>query len=303
MPKVMPTDVSLTLLGTGTPTPSLRRMCSGYLIRCGEDVILFDHGFGAHHRLLELGVRAVDVSHLFLTHLHYDHMGDVPRLLLTRWDQGAGKTDELKIYGPPPTRRVIAGMLDRNGVFGPDLVARTEDESSLNVYAARGGDGARRWPSPSVQEIAPGDCVEGGRWRVRVARAEHFAPHLNCCAFRFETDACAIVYSGDSGPAESVKQLAKECDVLIHMCHYMSGTAFSPEFAKSCCGHLELAALAAEAGVRTLVLTHITEQFDRPGLRERVISEMAQIFKGIIIFGEDGMAIPIKGSAEPHRLD
>ena len=294
-------EISLTLLGTGTPTPSLHRMCSGYLIRCGTDFILFDHGFGAHHRLLEQGYQARDVSHLFLSHLHYDHIGDVPRLLLTRWDQGAGQINELKIYGPPPTRKVIDRMLDREGVFGPDLIARTEDESSLNVYAARGGRGPRLWPSPHVQEVSAGDCIDGSNWRVLVARAEHFSPLLNCCAFRFEAPNYAIVYSGDSGSTETVKQLATDCDVLIHMCHFLSGTAPSLAFEKSCCGHLELAALAAEARVGALVLTHIAKQFDQPGLRERVVCEMAQVFKGTIIFGEDGMSIPIKGSA-PHGL-
>ena len=294
-------DISLKLLGTGTPTPSLRRMSSGYVIRCGTDLIVFDHGFGAHHRLLEQGYRARDVTHLFLSHLHYDHIGDVPRLLLTRWDQGAGQIDELRLYGPPPTRKVIAQMLDREGIFGPDLVARTEDESSLDVYAARGGHGTRRLPSPEVREVSAGDVIEGAQWRVRVARAEHFTPYLNCCAFRFESAGVSIVYSGDSGPVESVRALAMGCDVLVHMCHFLSGTAPSRAFEISCCGHLELAALAAQAGVGTLVLTHITEQFDQPGLRERTISEMAQVFKGVIIFGEDGMSVPIKASA-PHRL-
>ena len=37
----------IRLLGTGTPTPSLKRMCSGYVVETGEDVIVFDHGFGA----------------------------------------------------------------------------------------------------------------------------------------------------------------------------------------------------------------------------------------------------------------
>jgi hypothetical protein len=40
-------NVRIRLLGTGTPTPSLRRMCSGYLVEIGNDVILLDHGFGA----------------------------------------------------------------------------------------------------------------------------------------------------------------------------------------------------------------------------------------------------------------
>ena len=56
------------LLGTGTPTPSLRRMCSGYVVRAGGSTIVFDHGFGAHHRLLELGIAPTEVTHAFLSH-------------------------------------------------------------------------------------------------------------------------------------------------------------------------------------------------------------------------------------------
>ena len=41
--------MKLWLLGTGTPTPSLTRACSGYLIQAGDDHIVFDHGFGAYH--------------------------------------------------------------------------------------------------------------------------------------------------------------------------------------------------------------------------------------------------------------
>jgi ribonuclease BN (tRNA processing enzyme) len=45
--------MKILLLGTGTPTPSLRRQSSGYLFDTGKDVIVIDHGPGAHHRLLE----------------------------------------------------------------------------------------------------------------------------------------------------------------------------------------------------------------------------------------------------------
>jgi len=54
-------------------------------------VLLFDHGPGAYHRLMETGVAVTDVSHVFFTHLHYDHCLDYARLLLTRWDQGGGR--------------------------------------------------------------------------------------------------------------------------------------------------------------------------------------------------------------------
>ena len=53
------------------------------------------------------------------------------------------------------------------------------------------------------------------------------------------------------------------------------------------------ARLAEAAKVQNLVLTHITEQFDKPGVRERVIGEMAKVYGGNLFFGEDLMEIPV----------
>lgn len=88
--------MEMFLLGTGTPKPSLKRMSSGSMVSIGPYTLLFGHGPGAHHRLLEAGRRAVNVSHLFFSHLHYDHCLDYARLVLTRWDQGAGQVPEFK---------------------------------------------------------------------------------------------------------------------------------------------------------------------------------------------------------------
>src|SRR4029079_16611953 len=117
--------VKIRLLGTGTPTPSLRRMCSGYVVEIGSDVIVLDHGFGAHHRLLEPPIRAPRVTHLFCPHLHYDRGGDCARLVLTRWDQGAGRVPDLKVYGPPPLARMTEQLFGKDGVYDADIVERT----------------------------------------------------------------------------------------------------------------------------------------------------------------------------------
>ncbi|OGA48360.1 MAG: MBL fold metallo-hydrolase [Betaproteobacteria bacterium RIFCSPLOWO2_12_FULL_62_13] len=287
----------IRLLGTGTPTPSLKRMCSGYVVESGGDVIVLDHGFGAHHRLLELGIRATDVTHFFCSHLHYDHMGDYPRLLLTRWDQGAGKIPELKVYGPPPIAKVTRALIDPGGAFGPDLIARTENLCSIAIYRARGGEGERKKPAPEVTELKPNDVVHGNGWQVTTAGVSHFGPQLISYGFRLDAPHGSFVYSGDSGPCASMARLAGNCDVLVHMCHYISGTELNEEFAKSCMGHRELAKLGAEANVKTIVLTHVTEQIDQPGVRERVLREMAEIYKGNLIFGDDLMEIPVRGPA------
>jgi ribonuclease Z len=285
----------IRLLGTGTPTPSLRRMSSGYVIEVERDVIVLDHGFGAHHRLMELGIPATRVSHLFFTHLHYDHCGDYSRMVLTRWDQGAGNIPELRVFGPKPLSRMTHQLFSPEGVFGTDLEARTMHECSLGIYEARGGKLPRPWPKPDVREIAPGDVIEGAGWKVTVGRSEHFDPYLTCLAFRLENAGESVVYSGDSGPNPAMLELARNADVLIHMCHYISGTALNPGFANSCMSHLDLARMAQGARVKNLVTTHITEQFDKPGVRERVIAEMSEVYHGNLFFGEDLLEIPASG--------
>jgi ribonuclease BN (tRNA processing enzyme) len=283
----------IRLLGTGTPTPSLRRMCSGYVVEIGQDVIVLDHGFGAHHRLLELAIPATRVTHLLFTHLHYDHCGDYARLVLTRWDQGAGHVPDLLVYGPPPLARMTEQLFGEGGVFDPDLVARTRDGCSLAIFEARGGKMPRLRPRPVVREMGLGETIHGGAWTVEVGNACHFQPHLVTYAYRLRHAGRTLVYSGDSGPLAEMEDFARDADVLIHMCHQISGTELSAEFARSCMGHMELAHLAARANVRNLVLTHITEQFDKPGVRERVIAEMASVFRGALFFGEDGLDVPL----------
>jgi ribonuclease BN (tRNA processing enzyme) len=268
-------------------------MCSGYVVEIGNDVIVLDHGFGAHHRLLELGIAATRVTHLFFTHLHYDHCGDYARLVLTRWDQGAGRVPDLRVYGPPPIALMTEQLFGNDGVYQADLVARTSHGCSLSIYEARGGVLPRRRPDPRVTELKLGDVVKQGEWSLEVGNAQHFQPYLTTFAFRLRHAGRTLVYSGDSGPIPEMEDFARGADVLIHMCHHISGTELSADFANSCMGHMELAHLASRASVKNLVLTHITEQFDKPGAREQAITEIGRVFDGTIFFGEDGIEIPI----------
>lgn len=286
----------ITLLGTGTPSPSLERQSSGYLIEVGDDVIVLDHGPGAHHRLIESGHRAVDVSHAFFSHLHYDHCMDYPRLVLQRWDQGAGRIPDLEVYGPTPIARMTALLFGEDGVYGPDIRARIEHRSSIDVFEARGGTPPRRRPAPRVREVHAGDIVEGRGWTVTVGHAAHVQPQLECLAFRIDHDDGSVCYSGDSGACEEIVALARGCDVLIHMNHHFSGSEPSPSYRAACGNHRDNAAIARRAGVRALVLTHLLAQLDEPGVRERVVQEVRQEFDGHVIWGEDLMRMTLTGT-------
>ena len=292
----------IRLLGTGTPTPSLKRMSSGYLVETGSRKILFDFGPGAYHRLLEAGVKPVQVTDVFFTHLHYDHCLDYIRLLMTRWDQGAGRIPELNVYGPAHTRRLTELVVGESGIFGPDLAARTELPMSQAVYVARGGTLPRAKPRPVVRELKNGDTVSTDDFVVKVHSVIHAQPVLECFGYRLEAEGASFAYSGDAGPCKAMEELARDADVMVHMCHFISGTALNAEFEKRNGGHLEVARLAQAAGVRNLVASHITEQMDVPGVKERLIKEMTAIYSGNLFFGEDLMDIPVSAPA-PRKLD
>lgn len=179
--------MKITLLGTGTPAPSLKSASSGYLLEIGNDVIVLDHGPGSHNRLLQLGRKATEVTHFFLSHLHYDHCMEYPRLLLQRWDMGAGQIPELKVFGPRPIAEMTDKLIGRSGAFAPDINARIHHQGSIDIFRARGGIGERKWPGPVVREVDPGEQIDG-RIVVGSRRGDVACPalsHLSWLSFRY----------------------------------------------------------------------------------------------------------------------
>lgn len=293
--------MQITLLGTGTPTPSLARMSSGYMIEIGDDVILLDHGPGSYHRLLETGKHAVDVSHVFFTHLHYDHTADYVRLMLNRWDQGGGIVPDLNVYGPVGTEHFSERLFGEDGAFALDIRARIELEASLGYYRARGGKLPRPRPNPIIREIRAREVVATDRWQLSSVAVPHAQPVLACFAYRIDSDAGSVVYSGDSAPSPTLVRLAKDCDVLIHMCQRIEGTELTEHAKRFSSSHLDVARTAQQSGAKVCVVSHVTDQMDATGMKERLLREMVQIYSGHIIWGEDLLQIPLSGP-QPRQL-
>ncbi len=292
--------MKITLLGTGTPSPSLERQSSGYLFEVGSDLIVMDHGPGAHHRLIESGHRAVDVGYAFFSHLHYDHCMDYGRLVLQRWDQGADRIPDLDVYGPPPMAHMTELLFGEDGVYGSDIRARTEHQSSIDVFEARGGTSPRKRPAPRVREVHPGDVVEGSGWKVTVGYAEHQQPQLECLAFRIDSDEGSVCYAGDNSLCDELIELARGCDILIHMNNHFSGTEPSAAYRRASGNHEDTAETARRAGVKTVVLTHLLAQIDQPGVRERITHEIQKQFDGTVIWGQDLMELTLDKRGSTH---
>lgn len=286
--------MKVTLLGTGTPAPSLTRQSSGYIFEMCGDVVVVDHGPGAHGRLLEAGYKATDVTHFLMTHYHYDHLMDYPRLFLTRWDHGAGKLPPLKVFGPAPLHKINQRFYDSDGAFGLDILARTNDSGSLAIYHRRGGAGDRSRPTSDSREVTAGDVIEGEGWIIKVGPARHTS-QMECLSYRLEDEDGSVVYSGDNGGVfEPFVEFAKGADMLIHMNHFLTGTELIPEYRERTGSHMDNAETAKRAGVRMLVLTHMLPLFDEVGVKERMVAEMSEVYDGPIVVGEDLMEVPLK---------
>jgi ribonuclease BN (tRNA processing enzyme) len=276
--------MKVVLLGTGGPRPDTRRNASTTLIRLGEENILFDAGRGVVIQLVRAGVPLNAVNPVFITHHHFDHIGDLYDVMLATWMHG--RKDPLHIYGPPETRRIVDALLTQ--VYDKDWQWRSVGEPSF------GG-----WKPIAVEDVAPGIVLDTGRWKVSADTVVHgdglgFSPAFlrrwACYGYRFEAEGKVIAISGDTIACEGIDRLARNADVLVHCC-YMASAEIENEHFRRVAQHTLAAGdtvgkIAARANAKTLVLTHHRPRKDERMLDE-LANEVARDFSGRIVIGSD----------------
>ncbi len=272
------------LLGTGGPRPDPRRNATTTLIRLGEENILFDAGRGVVLQAVKAGVPLDRLGPLFITHHHYDHIGDLYDVMLATWMHG--RTEPLRIYGPPETRRIVDAMLTQ--VFDKDWQWRSMGEPAF------GG-----WKPVIAEDAGPGLVLDRGSWRVGAAVVEHgdglgfpeaFLKRWTCYGYRFEARGKVVAISGDTVDCDGLRRLAQGADVLVQCC-YMASAEIRNEHFRRVARHTLAAGdsvgkIAARAGVGTLVLTHHLPRKDE-GVLQLLAGEVARDFSGRIVVGED----------------
>lgn len=267
--------MKLTILGSGSPEAYSRRASSGYLLEAGGDVILFDCGGGVFDNLLRAGRKPSDITHLFFSHLHSDHMMDYARLVHAAWDEGGAP---IKVFGPPPLARITEGYFGPEGVLSHDLRARTELLPSQEVWKARGGTIPRPWPAPEVTEIAPGFTFEGDGWALSSCEVPHAQPALTCMGFAVDSAGRKFVYSGDAGICDALSALCRNADLLLHWCYRLDGEDAHTMMRPLTPTPAEIGAMAKSAGVKRLLLTHFRVHMDVPDRHADALSMLIRTF-------------------------
>ena len=274
----------LVLLGTaGGPRPSSLRAAPSQAICVGDRTYLVDCGDGVGRQLALAKIPLSTLRAVFITHQHSDHNSGYGPLLSLGWTQ---LQPVLEIYGPPPLERMTKLWFEMNAF---DLQLRVKDEGRRPL------DELLR----AHDVVANGIVFKDHRVAVRAAH-NHHPPIEHSLAYRFDSADRSIVISGDTTYADSVVELAKNADVLVHEVYdrgYVEGgkgpytagirrhivaTHSSPE---------DVGRVAAAARVRTVVLTHFVPN-DNPEIADDTwTAGVRKHFSGTVIAGRDLMEI------------
>jgi ribonuclease BN (tRNA processing enzyme) len=272
----------LILLGTkGGPTPSpFRAPASNLLVVDGAPYVI-DCPDGVAERLVRAGVALDTLTDIFITHHHSDHVAGLGALLNLAW--GSGLRTPVTVYGPEPMARVLAARLAANQV---DIDLRMNEEGRPPLV-----------PLIMAREVGAGTILETPKVRVRSAIVDHYT--VPARGYRFDTPDRSIAFSGDTRPSDALITLARGADVLVHEVMLVEALGgIRDGNAPNLMDHLlrshttteEVGRVAAAAGVRTLVLSHLVPAL--PTVTDAMWTEgVRRHFHGEIIVGRDGMEI------------
>jgi ribonuclease Z len=241
--------IRIVMLGTGAALADPDRGHSGIVISVADRHYLLDIGHGTTRQLVRANIAPADVNHVFISHLHFDHIEDAAYFLIASWM--SNRSVKPAIYGPPGTRDFVGHLLE-NGAFHADIHARMQYKQRAETA---------EMIRPDVHEFGPGPVFDDGVIRVSADYVEHIAPEImHCFGFRIEAAGKVIAFSGDTAPCESMVRLSQDADLLIHECTFPEAALeFRRKTGIGTYAHtspLELGKLATRARVKSLVATH-----------------------------------------------
>jgi len=299
--------LTATFLGTGAATPTVDRNVAGLAVQREGETILFDCGEGNQRQMMRYGV-GFSFTEIFFTHYHADHILGVTGLLRTMGLQD--RTAPVTLYGPRGAQRILGAAIalgiernkfpvEINEVKPGDRLRReqyeivvfeTEHRPDTIGFALAEHTRLGRFNPERARELG---VPEGPLWgrlhkgeTIVLEDGRSVAPaDLVGAPRRGRT----LVYSGDTRPSLGVVEAARGADLLIHEATFGSDEL---ERAKET-GHstaAEAARVAVEAGVRRLVLTHISPRYTRDA--PELLAEARAIFPETVV-ARDGLTVDV----------
>ncbi|MDH5541780.1 MAG: MBL fold metallo-hydrolase [Nitrospinota bacterium] len=301
--------MELRILGSGSCAPSSERNSSGYLLSAGGKRFLLDAGPGTFAQLNRFSIDLTTIEEVFITHLHVDHVNDLPAILFSLRHCVPKKSQKMPvIHGPEGFENDINTLLSAYGSqiisedFKLNVVEHKADEEghiedfntglmvvkSLPMEHSPVSVGYRfdLYPEkPALLEIKKSSNAKNIQSNEDIT--EDDSDNSGFVPDNFKEDVAplkSLTYSGDTAPCKNIINLANGSNCLL--------IEASSADTNKLQGHstiAESASVAQKAKVETLVLTHISPENDRMNIEKKA----SEIFNGIVIVAKDGMRITI----------
>lgn len=301
--------LQLTFLGTSSAQPTIERNLSATALKAGGELILVDCGEGTQRQMLRFGT-GFDVDAVFFTHLHADHylgiIGFVRTLAML------GREQKLELYCPEGSVQVLKAAIglglqkqefpvNFHELAHGDVVSRkgyrvravqvehripalgyvVEELDRMGSVDAKAA-GALGIRGPQLGKLLEnGELLTDGR---RVLASEVMGPSI---------PGRRVAFSGDTRPVEAFAQAAKGADVMVHEATFSDAEQDRAEFTFHSTAR-EAAGIASKAGVRRLVLNHLSARFSKHF--EPILKEAQETFPGEVEVAFDGLVVDV----EPH---
>jgi ribonuclease BN (tRNA processing enzyme) len=277
----------LVLLGTaGGPAPGRTRQMTSHVMLSNGAAYVLDCGLGVTDQFARTAIPFSALRSIFITHHHPDHNIEYGPLLVIGWVQGMRLN--VRAFGPPPLKQMTEGLL---GSYKTTIDFWAEDFKMKPLGMI------------DVREVSvAGPVTQDDNVEVAAIVVEH--PSVKpALGYRFDFHDRSIAFSGDTAPLEDVAKMARGADVLVHEAMYVPAveTYSRGQIAKGwpveldkVMAHMkadhtpveDVGRIAQEAGVKTLVLSHLVPAIDSIH-DETWRAAAAKNFKGEIIVGKD----------------
>lgn len=285
------------LLGSGGPINNDKRVASSIAVICGGEFFLFDVGPGSYRNVDILRLPAQNLSAIFLTHFHSDHIGDLGEANMLSWVNGRKKP--LEVYGPEGVEKVVKGF---EMAYELDTTYRIKHHGSEILSLENGKMIGKSISIENKNERKI--CFEKNGLKVFAFVVDH-SPVEPAFGYRIEYKGNIIAITGDTIKTENLVKHCQEADLLFSEAisyKMLDNIALGAQklkfnrFAKILTdiqsyhmNPITAAELAKEANVKKVVLIHVTPYLSNEYAEKMYLNGVKEIFSGEIILGHDKM--------------
>lgn len=252
--------MQLTILGSGNFIPQKQRKSPGYLLDVDKKIILLDISDGTTQQIVKANYNILDVSHIFITHTHTDHIAGLPALL---WPMPYLNKKKLTIYGPPKFKIFYKKMAK---LFTPNII-----KSSFNINIKELKNNKFKLNNLTIQTI------------IMPEKMGHiFIPHEIGYKFSYKNKTLCFCGDGGNQNKNAIISLAKNCNLLIIENGSMIPTKnhLHPEL---------VGEIANKSKVKKIVVSHLPPEANT----KKIKTIISKYYKGQIIIAKDLMKIKI----------